>query len=199
MLLELHVRLADEPEALVAGPLLLQVVGQQVGVHLRLEQRHARPVRLVDVLGGFRVELEGGEDDRSSAWAQGLRFFKAMRHLPLFQRGVLRAEGNHDALRLGRAFSRTWSAAFVTEASGFRRRRAASDSRERLQAGEADVLPALPRMPARSSSSRHSPAAGSRRSGQRRRRRLLRRLLRSNLIQRLHCRRGHGFHRERAR
>jgi hypothetical protein len=57
--------LADQPEAFVARPLLLQVFGQQVGIHLDLEERHAGLLRrqLINVLGRFGVELECGEND----------------------------------------------------------------------------------------------------------------------------------------
>src|SRR5688572_15561237 len=60
---QLHVGLADEPEALVGGAALFEVVGEEVGVHLRLEELDALPVGLFDVVDGDGVELEGGEDD----------------------------------------------------------------------------------------------------------------------------------------
>ena len=61
--MQVNIGLSDQPEALVAGTFLLEVLGKQVRVHLRLEERHAGPVSLIDVLGGFRVELECCEDD----------------------------------------------------------------------------------------------------------------------------------------
>ena len=95
---QLHVRLADEPEALVGGTLLFEVVRQQVGVHLHFEQSHAGPVGFVDVLGGFGVELEGGEDDDPGFGHEGVGFLKGESHLALLQRRMVRAETDDGAL-----------------------------------------------------------------------------------------------------
>ena len=98
--LDFDFRLADQPEALVAGALALEVVGQQVGVHLRLEQGDARPVGFVDVLGGFRVELEGGEYHDGRARHQRLRFLQGAGYLALLQRRVVGAERDYRPLRV---------------------------------------------------------------------------------------------------
>jgi hypothetical protein len=55
-------------------------------------------LHLVNFLGRFRIELEGGEDDAVSAWGQLLRFFPGSLHLALFERRVLRAEGDDNAV-----------------------------------------------------------------------------------------------------
>ena len=88
---QFHVGLAHQPVRFVARTVLLEVVGQQVGVHLDLQQRDARPLCFVDVLGGLGIKLEGGEDHnlRSRLELHGL--FQGHRHLPLFQGSELRA------------------------------------------------------------------------------------------------------------
>jgi len=141
--LDLHVRLADEPERFVAGALLLEVVGQEVGVHLRLEQRHARPVGLVNVLGCLRVELEGGEKDDLRLRHQRLRLLDGLGHLALLQRGVLGAEGDDDALHLrGRAALPHLVRARIV-GTGLPVGVQPAAAGQRLQPGEADVLARL--------------------------------------------------------
>ena len=46
--------------------LRFQILGEQVRIHLCLQQGDTRPVGLVNVLGRLGVELEGGEDDDPS-------------------------------------------------------------------------------------------------------------------------------------
>ena len=58
-----HIRLSNQPEAFVAGSLLLQVVGEQVRVHLQFQELHAcfLWIEFVDVFGGFGIKVEGGK------------------------------------------------------------------------------------------------------------------------------------------
>src|SRR5450759_3277162 len=58
-----NVRLPDEPEALIRGTLLLQVFGQEVGVHLDLDEGDAGPLCLLDVLRCFWVEVKRAEEN----------------------------------------------------------------------------------------------------------------------------------------
>ena len=77
-----------------------QVFGEEVSIHLGLQQSHARPIGFVDVLGSLRVELEGSKDDDPGSGHQRLRLFDGQRHLPLFQGSKFGAEGNDHTLRL---------------------------------------------------------------------------------------------------
>lgn len=92
------VGLADEPETLVAGAFLLEVVGLEVGVHLDFKEGDTGPVGLVDVLCGFGIELEGGEDEDLGAGDEALRLFECHLDLSGVESGVLRAEGDGDLL-----------------------------------------------------------------------------------------------------
>jgi hypothetical protein len=65
----------------------------------RSDQSDARPVRLVDVLGGLGVKLEGGEHKDLRLGPKRLRLVERELDLPLFQRRVLGAERHHNALR----------------------------------------------------------------------------------------------------
>ncbi len=130
---------------------------EQIGVHLRLEQRHARPVGFVDVLRRLGIELERGEDDDLRLGHQRLRFFDRQLDLPLLQRRMLRAERDHDALRLAEILpGLLLDRAFVIRLRlGFGMQPARAG--QRLDAGEIEcICPPLPRMPVFRSSSRHS-------------------------------------------
>ena len=95
-LAQFHIGLAHQPERLVRGSRPLQILGQQVGVHLRLEQRDAGPVHLVDVLGGLGVEGEGAEQDELRRGAQGFRLGQGQFHLALFEGGMFGAKADDD-------------------------------------------------------------------------------------------------------
>src|SRR5690606_6416310 len=91
-LAQFHIRLAHQPEGFVRGALLLQILGQQVSIHLYLQQRDAGPVYLVDVLGRLRVEGESTEQDELRRWTKCLSLVQREFHLPLLERRVLRAK-----------------------------------------------------------------------------------------------------------
>ena len=166
---------------LVAGALLLQVLGQQVGVHLRLEERHARPSR-----GQSSMSLAASGSNWKAAKTRsaglGTSVCASSRRqldLALLQRRVLGAEGDDDALRArprlrlrGRRRRRS---------GGSRPRRAASECRRAARRGRTGCA-GRPCRGCRSSAVRRAtrPGAASRRSGRRRRpaagaRRLVRR------------------------
>jgi hypothetical protein len=138
--LEPDVRLADEPKRFVTGTLLFEVFGEEVGVHLHLEQSQAGPVGFVDVFGGLGIELECGEEKQFRTRYEGLSVFDRAGHLALFQWCVFRTEGDGDALGTGRSagFVR-WSCLAVGVQP--------TAAREWLQPGKADVLTLLPPNP----------------------------------------------------
>src|SRR5262249_32147147 len=102
---EENIGLPNEPEALVGRTLLLEVLREQVGVHLRFEYGHPRPIELVDVLRSFRIELEGREDDDLGTGYELACLFDGSLDLALLERGVLRAEGDDDPKRFARIAS----------------------------------------------------------------------------------------------
>ena len=58
-----HIRLTNQPEALVICTFLFEIVCQQIHIHLRLEQGHARPVQFINIFGCFGIELKGRKND----------------------------------------------------------------------------------------------------------------------------------------
>jgi len=80
-----------EPEAFVAGALLFEVVGEQVYIHLHLEQRDARPVGL-----SMSSQLRGRTGKRPKTMIlvrhEGLRLLYRQGDLPLLKRRMLRSE-----------------------------------------------------------------------------------------------------------
>ena len=128
---QIDVGTSDEPEALVRGAFLLQVFGEQVGVHLGREEGHPGFFfgHAVDVFGSFGIEFEGGEDEDGGFRAKRSRFFPGEFDLPLFEQAVFGAEGNDDALGLC--------------AFGFGVGVQPARAGQRLDAGEVDVVAAF--------------------------------------------------------
>ena len=98
---------------------------------------------VVDVLGGFGIELEGGEDEDLGFGVEGLGFSPGQFDLALLERSVLGAEGDDDALRL----------VLLGFGVGVEPAGAGSGSTRENSIS----WPPLPRMPVFSSSSRQSP------------------------------------------
>ena len=90
----------DKPEALVRGAFLFQVFGEQVGIHLRRQESHARFFfgHTVNVFGGFGIEFESGEHKDGGLRAERSRFFPGQFDLALFEQAVLGAKGDDYAL-----------------------------------------------------------------------------------------------------
>ncbi len=143
---QFDVGLADQPEALVAGALLLQVLGQQVGVHLRLEQRHAG--HFGSRRCPWRPRDRTGRRRKRSCRASGRasRLLPGQLDLALFQRGVLGAEGDTTHCARGVRSLLSFRASACSQ-----RVPASGSTREKSM-----CWPPLPRMPVFSSSSRHS-------------------------------------------
>ena len=91
-----HLGLAHQPETLVAGSGLFQVLGQQVGVHLRLQSGDAFDP--VNVFGRFGVKGECAKHNHLGRWKQVTSFVLGALNLPLLQCRVFRPETDHHPL-----------------------------------------------------------------------------------------------------
>src|SRR5690606_18147391 len=75
---------------------LLEILREEVRVHLRLERSDA--LRLIDVFCRLGIERKGAEDDHLRPREELARFAHCHLDLTLLQRGMLRPEADHDAL-----------------------------------------------------------------------------------------------------
>lgn len=91
----MHVGLAHQPKALVGGGFgagLLQVFGQQIRVHLRLQRGDA--FEGINVFGDFGVEGKGAKHNHLGPGEQVRRFAQRVLYLPLLQCPMLGAEAD---------------------------------------------------------------------------------------------------------
>lgn len=91
----MHVGLAHQPKALVGGGFgagLLQVFGQQIRVHLRLQRGDA--FEGINVFGGFGVEGKGAKHNHLGPGEQVCGFAQRVLYLPLLQCPMLGAEAD---------------------------------------------------------------------------------------------------------
>ena len=116
---------------------LFQIIGQQVGIHLCFEQGYAGEFGFVNILCGFRVELEGGKDHDFRLGYKVRGFIEREFDLLLFERCKGRAKRNDNPLTppcLPR-----WGAGFFGFGVGMEPARA----RERLDPCKRNALLAL--------------------------------------------------------
>lgn len=91
----MHVGLAHQPKALVGGGFgagLLQVFGQQIRVHLRLQRGDA--FEGINVFGDFGVEGKGAKHNHLGPGEQVCGFAQRVLYLPLLQCPMLGAEAD---------------------------------------------------------------------------------------------------------